>query len=322
MKDITNKLVLVTGGASGLGRLMSLDFARRGARVAVWDLSSQSLAALAAEASAEGLSIKTAVCDVSDRKAVYKQAAALTASEGPLAILINCAGVVSGKTLLETPDERLEKTMQVNVFSLFWTVKAFLPGMIQSNSGHIVTMASAAGLIGVKGLADYCASKFAAVGFDEAVRMELRNIKSAVRTTVVCPFFTDTGMFKGVKTRFPLLLPILKPEVVAAAIVKAVLKNKRRLIMPWFAKTVLPLRMFPAGFLDFVADFFGINHAMDEFTGRQEQKAARAAAKAEVKAAKASAKSVKAAAKQAAKKPAAGKPAAKKPAAKPRGKTK
>jgi all-trans-retinol dehydrogenase (NAD+) len=140
--------------------------------------------------------------------------------------------------------------------------------MIGRNSGHIVNIASAAGLIGVRGLADYCASKFAAYGFNESIRMELRRIKSGVRTTVVCPFFIDTGMFSGVKTRFPLLLPILKSSYAAKKIVDAVLKNKEQLIMPRFVGTLFILRLFPPAVVDTAAAFFGISRAMDEFKGR------------------------------------------------------
>jgi all-trans-retinol dehydrogenase (NAD+) len=271
MKDITDKVILVTGGASGMGRLMALDFARRGGRVAVWDMDAGALKTL--EAEAEGLSVTGMVCDVSDRATVARQAKALVKKLGPVDILINNAGIVSGKKLLEIQDEKIIQTVNVNLLSLFWTTRAFLPSMLERNSGHIVTMASAAGLIGVKGLSDYCAGKFAAIGFDESLRMELRRMKSNVVTTVVCPYFIDTGMFKGVKTRFPLLLPILSSENAVKRIVKAILKNKRRLIMPHFVYSTLLLRLFPTGFIDFMADFFGISSAMDDFTGRQPAKA-------------------------------------------------
>jgi all-trans-retinol dehydrogenase (NAD+) len=268
MRDVKDKIVLITGAASGIGRLMALDFAGRGARVAVWDLSAGALEKIEAEARQRGLSIKGTVCDVSDRHTVYRQAEALKADMGPVDILINNAGVVSGSTFLETPDEKVLKTIEVNVLAPFWTCRAFLPSMMERNTGHIVNIASAAGIIGVTGLADYSASKFAVFGFDEAIRMELRRLKSAVRTTVVCPFFIDTGMFQGVQTRFPLLLPILKSEYAARRIVAAVLKNKKRLIMPGFVRSVYWLRLLPVSFLDFAADFFGISHSMDHFTGR------------------------------------------------------
>lgn len=82
------------------------------------------------------------------------------------------------------------------------TIKAFLPDMISKNHGHVITIASAAGLFGVTGLVDYCASKFGAVGINEALTMELDTLGcTGVNTTVVCPFFIDTGMFDGVKSR-------------------------------------------------------------------------------------------------------------------------
>ncbi|MDR0402488.1 MAG: SDR family oxidoreductase [Treponema sp.] len=269
MKDISDKLVLVTGGASGIGRLMALDFAQRGGRVAVWDMNAPALKDIEEEAAAKGLFVTGMVCDVSDRAAVARQAKALVEKLGPVDILINNAGIVSGKKLLEIQEEKIIQTINVNVLSLFWTTRAFLPSMMERNSGHIVTIASAAGLIGVKGLSDYCAGKFAAIGFDESLRMELRRAKSKVTTTVVCPYFINTGMFNGVKTRFPLLLPILSSGGAAARIVRAVLKNRKRLIMPRFVYATLLVRLFPPGLIDILADFFGISSAMDEFTGRE-----------------------------------------------------
>ncbi|GAB1482653.1 3-ketoacyl-ACP reductase [Treponema sp.] len=269
MKSIQNQLALVTGGASGIGRLVALGLAEKGARVAIWDLNEAALRSLEAEARSRGLVIKGYLCDVSNRAQVYERATELTADMGPLDILINNAGVVSGSKFLETSDEKIEKTMQVNTLSLFWTAKAFLPAMIERDQGHLVTISSAAGIVGVTGLADYSASKFAAFGFDEAIRMELRRIKSAVRTTVVCPFFIDTGMFEGVQTRFPLLLPIMKQEKAAKRIIKALLKNNRRLIMPPFVYSVYLLRLLPVPLFDFASDFFGVNRTMDHFRGRK-----------------------------------------------------
>jgi all-trans-retinol dehydrogenase (NAD+) len=268
MKDLTGKNVLITGGASGIGRLMSLKFAELGAKVIAWDLNQIGLVQLEKEAEQKGLPISGMQCDVSNPDMVYDCAKNVFKKMGRIDVLVNNAGVVSGKTLLDTPDEKIIKTMEVNALALFWTCKAFLPLMLERNEGHIVTVASAAGLIGVKGLVDYSASKFAAFGFDESLRMELRARKSSVKTTVVCPFFIDTGMFAGVKTKFPLLLPILKSDYAATRIVQAVLKNKKRLIIPRFASTTLILRLLPPSLLDAVADFFGISHSMDDFKGR------------------------------------------------------
>lgn len=268
MKDIRGQVALVTGGASGIGRLVTLALAERGAKVVAWDLNEAGLRDLEAESATRNLSVVGMVCDVSDRAAVYAKAEETAREVGAVDILVNNAGIVNGKPFLETPDERIVKTVDVNVLSNFWTVKAFLPGMIERNRGHLVTVASAAGIIGVTGLADYSAGKFAVFGFHEAMRMELRRRKSAVDTTVVCPFFIDTGMFEGVKTRFPMLLPILKSEYAAGRIVTALLKRRRRLLMPRFVYSVYLLRLLPVGLMDVAADFFGVNRAMDEFRGR------------------------------------------------------
>ena len=74
--------------------------------------------------------------------------------------------------------------------------------MLEKNHGHVVSIASAAGLAGVNGLCDYCASKFGAVGFQESLHMEMQALKTNINTTVVCPFYINTGMFTGVKTRY------------------------------------------------------------------------------------------------------------------------
>jgi all-trans-retinol dehydrogenase (NAD+) len=269
MKDISGELAVVTGGASGIGRLLCLGLAEKGAKVLAWDIDRAALDRLEAEAAGRGLSIAGMVCDVSRREDVYAAAADVAERFGPVGILVNNAGIVNGKTLLETSDEKIEKTMAVNALASFWTVKAFLPAMLQRDRGRIVTMASAAGIVGVTGLADYSASKFAAFGFHEALRMELRKRRSRVGTLIVCPFFIDTGLFEGVRTRVPLLLPILKQDYAAGRILRAIVKGRKRLVMPPFVYSVWLLRLFPVGFMDAVAELFGISASMDHFTGRE-----------------------------------------------------
>lgn len=264
------RTAVITGGAGGIGRLLAFGLARRGAKVVVWDLDEAALERLEAEALERKLDIHGLRCDVSNRAEVYTRAKETAERFGQVGLLVNNAGIVSGKKFLDTPDELIERLMSVNAMAHFWTTKAFLPGMIERGEGHIVAISSAAGIVGVTGLADYCASKFAAFGFAEAIRMELRKTRSSVRTTIVCPFFIDTGLFEGVKTRVPFLLPILKQDYVAKRILGAILKGKKRLVLPLFAYSVWLLRLFPVGFLDAMADFFGISSTMDEFKGRRD----------------------------------------------------
>jgi len=268
MRNLKGRTVLVTGGAAGIGRLMSLDMARRGARMVIWDINQTNLDRTVNEIREitpdAGWGF---VVDVTDRQAVYAAAASVKAECGEVDVLINNAGIVSGKVFLDVPDERIELTMKVNALSLFWTSKAFLPGMLERDSGHIVTVASAAGLVGVAGLGDYCASKFAAVGFDESLRAELNKRRSRVKTTVVCPFYIDTGMFKGVKTKSQLLLPILKETDAAARIVRAIEKDSPRLLMPPFLGTIGFARALPICCFDRLMTLLGVNSSMDEFKG-------------------------------------------------------
>lgn len=269
MTALHNKHVLVTGGASGIGRLLVLGCARVGASVTVWDLDADGAGRVALEALEAGASAAHALaCDVSDREQVYARADEVRAQAGDVDVLINNAGIVSGRPLLDLPDDKIERTFAVNTLALFWTTKAFLPAMKARGSGHVVTVASAAGLIGTARETDYAASKFAAVGFNEALRQELRRTAPGVRTTVVCPYYIDTGMFEGVKTRFPLLLPVLKEQQVADRVLKAVRRNQAQVQMPPMVSTLPLMRMLPVWAFDQMADFFGLNNAMDAFTGR------------------------------------------------------
>ena len=190
MTRLAQSHVLITGAASGLGRRMALGVARRGGSLTLWDLDGDRLDTVRSEIAKLGARAETGVVDVSDRSAVYEAARRVAA---PVDVLVNNAGVVHGKTLLELSDESIERSFAVNALALFWTVKAFLPSMVERNRGHLVTIASAGGLIGVPRLSDYSATKFAAVGLDESLRAELATTAPGVRTTVVCPYFIDTA---------------------------------------------------------------------------------------------------------------------------------
>jgi all-trans-retinol dehydrogenase (NAD+) len=270
MTQIAGRHVLVTGGASGIGRRVALRMAAQGGRVTVWDLRRDALDAVVAELGKAGSEPAHGfVCDVSRRDEVYRVAAETAAAAGPVDVLVNNAGVVSGRPLLELPDEKIEATFAVNVLGLFWTTKAFLPAMVERGRGHLVTLASASSLVGVARLSDYAASKWAAMGFDESLRAELRAAAPALRTTVVCPYYVDTGMFRGVRSRFPRLLPILREDDVAARIVRAVERDERQVFLPPLVRTLPLLRVLPAGAFDRVVGFLGVNASMDRFEGRR-----------------------------------------------------
>lgn len=244
MKSISGEIALVTGGGGGLGRLLSLRLADLGAIVVVWDINKNGIDETVKLVQASGGTCYGFICDLCDREDVYKKAALLRQEVGKVSILVNNAGIVTGKKFLDTPDELVIRTMDVNIMSHFWTVKAFLPEMLETNKGHIVSIASLAGHVGISKLVDYCASKFAAVGFDEALRMELEAEGYKINTTVVCPYFIrSTGMFEDVLSRF---VPTLSPNEVADSIIKAIRCNEKFAILPNYLQIMLALKwMFP-----------------------------------------------------------------------------
>ena len=268
MTDFTGKNVLITGAASGIGRLMASKIAALGGRLILWDVNQGALEAFGEELKKQNYSVSTYVCDLSDKDAIYATAEAVRQAHNTVDILINNAGIVAGRPLLEESDADIIRTFAVNTLALFWTSRAFLPDMLKRNSGHIVTVASAAGLVGTPRLIDYCSSKFAAVGYDDALRAELRRERSNVKNTVICPYFINTGMFQGAKTRFPWLMPILEPEYVADRIIGAIRSNRYRIIMPRFVFLTYLVRLLPLSLFDAVMSFLGVNKSMDEFTGR------------------------------------------------------
>jgi len=268
MGNVRDKTVLITGAASGLGRLLAQRMVARGARLVLWDVDAPGLERVRAELATAGRAVAAYPCNLRDRAAIASTAAATLRDHGHVDVLVNNAGVVSGKTLLEASDDHVLRTFEVNTLALFWTTRAFLPEMMRRDSGHIVTIASAAGIVGTSRLVDYCSSKHAAVGFDESLRLELKRLGSHIRTTVVCPFYISTGMFSGVKTRFQWLLPILDPDYATDRIMQAIERDRRRLIMPRVVYTTFLGRLLPVRTFDALMELLGINQSMDDFVGR------------------------------------------------------
>ena len=260
--------VLITGAGSGIGRLMALDAAARGAaEILIWDLSADSGDAVRDEITAVGGQARSFEVNVADSA----QVETVAERTGPVDILINCAGIVTGKKLLDADADAIRRVYDVNTLALYWTTKAFLPGMLERDRGAVVTIASAAGLTGVARQTDYSASKWAAVGFTESLRSELRAEGSRVGTLVVCPFYINTGMFDGVRTKFPRLLPILEETDVSTRVLNAIESGREQLVMPPLVRLVPGVRLLPTRAFDKVMDFLGVNQTMDHFTGRTRQ---------------------------------------------------
>lgn len=266
---VRGAVVLVTGAASGIGALVAVQAAHRGARaVVLWDRDLPAAQDVATRVQAAGATYLAQRVDLRDAQEVEAAGRVVLERLGRVDVLVNSAGVVTGRRFEDLSEEDVARTFDVNVLALYRVVRCFLPGMRTRDRGCVVTIASAAGLVGVARQTDYSASKFAAVGFMESLRSELRRSGSHVRTLVVAPYYVSTGMFAGVRTRVPLLLPVLEPERVASQVLDSVERGDARRILPWFANAVLLVKALPVPVADAITDLFGISTTMDTFTGR------------------------------------------------------
>ncbi len=253
--------ILITGGTRGIGRLMAQEAARRGAEVLLWARDPEAGERVRAEL---GPAASFRAVDVTDEDAVAQAVAAA----GTVDIVVNNAGVVSGKPFTELTEADIRRTFEVNTLAQYRVSRAFLPAMLARNRGHLVHVASAAGLLGTARMTDYAGSKHAVVGFNEALRAELRAQRSQVKTLVVCPFYIDTGMFEGVRTPVPWLLPILDEADVARRVLDAIERGRPRLVLPPAIHLLPVARVLPVRAFDALVDLLGVNQAMDGFTGR------------------------------------------------------
>lgn len=271
-KSVTDQNVLVTGAGSGIGQLTALRFLRLGARVVLWDINQDGMRQTINMAQQQGLPaaerMHTYRVDLSNRHDIYRTAELVLREVGTINILVNNAGVVGGKFFLDTPDDMFELTFKVNTFAHFYTIKAFLPAMIRRGVGHIVTLASAAGHAPITRLADYCASKYANVGLEYSLRLELAQagLDDQIAMTIVKPYLINTGMFNGAHGN---LFSPLEPDYVVDKLIEAVLYEREELFLPSYFSLLIhiPLMMSRKCYALFYELGGGFDF-MNNFTGR------------------------------------------------------
>ncbi|XP_030634241.1 retinol dehydrogenase 10-like [Chanos chanos] len=236
LKSVDGELCLITGAGGGLGRLFALEFAKEGAELVLWDCNTEANELTAKLVREKGVKAHTYTVDLSRRDNIYQTAELVRKEVGDVTMLVNNAGVVAGRRMLECPDELLERTLLVNCHALFWMTKAFLPHMKARNHGHIVTVASTLGLFSTACVEDYCASKFGAVGFHESLTHSLLAEEGldGIKTTLICPYIVNTGMFAGCKIREELqgLIPPLDPLYCVQQSMNAILSDQPMVCIP------------------------------------------------------------------------------------------
>ena len=194
MKELKQKVAVVTGGASGLGRSMALAFAREGMRVAIADVDRGKLETVAGELRALGTKVLAQRVDVSKSAEVEALALRVVSELGGVHVVCNNAGVALTAPVWETTVADWQWTLGVNLWGVIHGIRAFVPRLIAQDEGHVVNTASVAGLISPPGSGAYGASKHAVVTLSETLYHDLQEHGSGVGVSVLSPAYVPTGI--------------------------------------------------------------------------------------------------------------------------------
>lgn len=223
-RTITGRSIIVTGGARGIGRATVDLFARQGAKVAVGDLDADLVAEVVASYDGNVAGARLDVTDPDSWTAFLAEVAHL----GPWDVLVNNAGIMPLGSILEESHATAKSIIDVNLHGVIFGTKAVAPGMAERGRGHIINVASAVGRVALAHGATYSASKFAVVGFTEALRQELA--PQGVEVTMVLPTVVRTELAAGVPAARG--VKAVQAEDVAAVIDGAVKRPKAELWVP------------------------------------------------------------------------------------------
>ncbi len=274
MDTVAGKRVLITGAAMGLGK----SFAQRAVReqaadVVLWDVNEIALKQTAAELSSGSVSrVHHYVVDVSDQQSIIDAAAAVRSEVGDIDVLVNNAGIVRGNGYFWETENRadIDKTMAINSLAPMYIALEFLPAMVQRKTpARVLNIASSAALVSNPRMSVYAASKWAALGWSDSVRLELEQSGNEhVKVTTVCPTYINTGMFDGAKGFW--FTPILEQEEVVDTAWREMKNGAALVVLPWTSRLNRAISgLLPLKVRDFYLNKVGVYHSMDEFTGRK-----------------------------------------------------
>ncbi|TVY26476.1 Epidermal retinol dehydrogenase [Lachnellula hyalina] len=260
--DLSEEVIVITGGASGLGLLIAEVYGMRGATVAVLDVKDLE--------SGEARGVSVYKCDVGDKEQVAKVAVEIERDLGPPTILINNAAIVNGKPLLDLSIEEIERNFHVNLLSHFYVLKNFLPGIMRAGQGTIVTISSVLGQIGAAHLSDYAAAKAGITAMHKSLAAELKSTPN-IKTILVSPGQLTTPLFTGVQTPNSFFAPVLEPVDVAKEVIAAIDGgSSTELAMPLYARWIDWMNVMPVGVQTIMRKMSGVDSGMKGFVGRGE----------------------------------------------------
>ena len=265
---IQNKTVLVTGGCSGIGKIMARRCLEKGAaQVIVWDINEAAIADTVKELSSLG-TVKGFKADIASPASVDEAASATHAACGDVDILINNAGIITNnKIFAEQTDRDIDLTMDIDAKGAMYVTLRFIGDMRSRGVGHICNITSSAGMLALPKMSLYTAAKWAAIGWSESLRLEMEREKSPVKVTTIAPYFINTGMFDGIRSFFR----ILPPEEVARKALRAIELDLgyRGINFPSHFIRLMQ-GIFPHSWFNFLfGDLCGLYTVMDHFTGRK-----------------------------------------------------
>ncbi|KAF4994894.1 hypothetical protein FGRMN_5491 [Fusarium graminum] len=264
--DLSEEVIVITGGASGLGMLIAEVYGMRGATVAVLDVNGME--------NTEARGVTYYKCDVGNKEQIAKVALEIEKDLGTPTVLINNAAIVIGKTLLDLSLDEIDKSLTTNLLGPFYCLKTFLPAIIRGGKGGtIVNISSVIGTVGAAQLTDYAAAKAGLTALHRSLTAELRESHPDIRTVLVTPGQVSTPLFYGVQTPNSFIAPVVEPVDVTKEIVAAIDSGKGATVaMPLYARWIDWLNVLPVGVQTIARWVAGVDRGMKTFVGREGQK--------------------------------------------------
>ena len=238
--DFKNKVVLITGASSGIGKQTAIEFAKLGSSIILVARRKNKLEQVENELKQFNVNTLVCACDVSKKDQVEELSKIVLQKFDSIDILVNNAGFAIYGSVSDLSIDEIESQMETNYFGMIYCVKNFLPLMLKKKSGHIVNVASVGASFSVPGVSSYCATKFAMLGFSEGLKHELYG--TGVGLTVVSPIMVRTPLFEHPSfTNFSKFSTgvSLSSETVAKTIIKASNSSRLEIVVPSVARVVI-----------------------------------------------------------------------------------
>jgi short-subunit dehydrogenase len=256
MRELRGKRAMISGAASGIGRAIALEFARQAVHLFLVDVDGDGLTRVAEEARTFGVEVIERCCDVSERNEISATVHAIHHYWGGVDVLVNNAGITYYGRIDEMSTEHWDRLMRINLDSHVQFTRELLPSLLARREAHVLNVCSMFGLLAMPKLTAYCTSKFAMVGFSEALRVEYG--REGLGVTALCPGFVSTNLFasaplpeNGKGPKIPPRIFCTTPERIARVAVKAIRRNRRMVVIEPFAKVLTTIKRIAPSVIDF-----------------------------------------------------------------------